>query len=232
MLDFGLAKLAEPTAAGTASPTALSMLPTITSPMMMTGVGVLLGTAAYMSPEQANGARADQRSDVFSFGCVLCLKCSRVGRRFTEIPQRNWLHPCSSPNPISRCGRVISIARLAEALKRCLEKNPRRRWQAVGDVRVELESIASSPSPVPTPFPSEPPWRHLVVYTGSGVIAGIAIAAAVAWLSLRSAPARVTGLAVDIPTAAEDIALSGIYRDLSITPDGQRVVYVPATERN
>src|SRR6267142_2678452 len=73
VLDFGLAKLAESAGSGqqAAGSAQLSKSPTITSPAMMTGVGMILGTAAYMAPEQAKGRPADKRSDIWAFGCVL-----------------------------------------------------------------------------------------------------------------------------------------------------------------
>src|SRR5947209_1651895 len=99
--------------------------------MAATQAGVILGTAAYMSPEQAKGLQADARSDVFSFGCVLYeMLAGRQAFQFdttTEVLAAILMRdPDLSALPSNLNPRIT------ELLRRCLEKNPKRRWQAVG----------------------------------------------------------------------------------------------------
>ena len=140
VLDFGLAKLGD---RADASTTAASLSPTITSPALMTGVGVLLGTAAYMSPEQARGKPADKRSDVWSFGCVLYEMmtgtrvfedddiASTLANVLKHEPDWNQL-PDTLPSAI----RVL--------LRRCLSKDPRQRCGDMAAALILLEESASA----------------------------------------------------------------------------------------
>src|SRR5215813_4923804 len=138
VLDFGLAKALENTP-GNAN---LSNSPTLT--IDGTNAGMILGTAAFMAPEQAKGLAADARSDVFSFGCVLYeMLASRQafqGETVSEI-----LASVLVREPDFAVIPENLNPRLHELLHRCLEKNPKRRWHAVADLRIELEQIAANP---------------------------------------------------------------------------------------
>ena len=153
VLDFGLAKAMDPSPS---SPN-VSRSPTITSPAM-TLAGVIMGTAAYMSPEQARGKAVDKRSDIWAFGCVLFEMLTRTrafdGEEITDVmmavmrDEPNWsLLPANTPAAIRRL------------LRRSLTKDRKRRLSDMTDVRLELEEGATEgPGGGPvaaTPAPSE-----------------------------------------------------------------------------
>jgi serine/threonine-protein kinase len=138
VLDFGLAKALEPDAAATG----LTYSPT--QSLAATHAGVVLGTAAYMSPEQAKGIPADHRSDVFSFGAVLHEMLT--GRQSFQGETAAEVMASVIVRETDLTGLTPELnPRLVELLRRCLEKSPKKRWPAIGDVRAELETIAPAP---------------------------------------------------------------------------------------
>jgi serine/threonine protein kinase len=145
VLDFGLAKSMEP-AAGL-SPEA-SRSPTITSPMMTHG-GMILGTAAYMSPEQAKGRGADKRSDLWAFGCVLYEMLT--GRRpFDREDVSEMIVAVLRDDPDWRALPVHTPAPIRRLLRRCLEKDRTRRLSDAAAARLEVDEAlnASPPHPI------------------------------------------------------------------------------------
>ncbi len=138
VLDFGLAKAF----AGDATDADASNSPTLSA--AATQQGVILGTAAYMSPEQAKGIPVDKRSDIFSFGCVLFEMLTGrqafQGELATEI-----LASVIRSDPDYTTLQANLHPRIKELLRRCFEKDVKNRWQAVGDVRFELESVLADP---------------------------------------------------------------------------------------
>ena len=134
VLDFGLAKAMEPT--GVASPS-VSQSPTITTPAM-TQAGMILGTAAYMSPEQARGKPVDKRADIWAFGCVL-YEMLTGQRAFDGEDVSDTLARVIEREPDwAKLPAALSPA-LRTYIRRCLQKDPRQRVQAIGDVRLALE---------------------------------------------------------------------------------------------
>ena len=141
VLDYGLAKALEGEATGRAD-SELSQSPTLTR--KGTQIGVILGTAAYMSPEQAKGIPVDTRSDLFSFGCVLFEMLT--GRRaFQGELAAEILASIINREPDANALPANLHPRVRELLERCFEKEPKKRWQAAGDMRVELERALANP---------------------------------------------------------------------------------------
>jgi len=238
VLDFGLAKgkvAAESDHGALAnSPTltespVLPHSPTIHSPATIPGV--ILGTAAYLSPEQARGKAVDRRTDIWSFGCVLyeCLSGKRafegetVSDTIAKILERDldWSKLPKSTPP-----------RIRELLRRCLEKDPRKRLRDIGEARLVLEeqraggSAAGAAEPPPAP---RPPSRLQRMFEGRGGILfgiGLALGAALGiklWgsagdvTSMRRGDRAVTRLSIVVPPGLR-------AQDADITPDGRTVL--------
>jgi eukaryotic-like serine/threonine-protein kinase len=225
VLDFGLAKLAHPEATpGHADVTAS---PTITSPAMMTGVGVILGTAAYMAPEQAKARDADKRSDVWAFGCVL-YEMLTGKRPFDGEDVSDTLANVLKVDPDwSALPSEIPPA-IRTLLQSCLTKDRRRRVADISTALFVLENGASLAPPAGTASVAAPPprplWRRAAALTAGALVVAV-VAGTGVWFATRPVPPRVSRLAF-APSGTSALAISGIDRDLAITPDGSRLVYV------
>jgi hypothetical protein len=138
VLDFGLAKAMEP--AGAMS-TSVSMSPTLTTPAM-TQAGMILGTAAYMSPEQAKGRPADKRSDLWSFGCVL-FEMLTGARAFAGEDVADTLAAVLRGDPDWSVLPASTPAGIRRLLRLCLERDPRKRLQSAADARIRLTEESS-----------------------------------------------------------------------------------------
>jgi len=171
ILDFGLAKLSQP---GTADAFAETMHGQ-GSPL--TEEGTILGTVAYMSPEQADGKTVDSRSDVFSFGSVL-YEMATGQRAFAGGSKLSSLSAVlyKDPQPASRTVPDIP-PELDRIVGRCLKKDPERRWQSMADVKVALEELRaemdSSNFAVERPSPGMRRKPRTGLWAGIGVLAGV-----------------------------------------------------------
>jgi len=219
VLDFGLAK---PVDSRTASGD-LSTSPTITTPAM-TQAGMVLGTAAYMSPEQARGRPVDKRSDIWSLGCVLyeMLTGTRpfAGEDVSEVAasvlarEPDW----------SRLPADLPPA-LGVVIRRCLQKNPKQRIGDMQDVRLALEGAfeADQPSGGVTPR-NRRSARTLALVIGSAVLATAAATGLAAWMLLRSdSPRSVTRL--QMPTPAGQTFYFNGRAIVAISPSGRQVAF-------
>jgi len=220
VLDFGLAKAADMRAAE--SGINVTALPTITSPALMTGIGMVLGTAAYMSPEQARARAVDMRADIWAFGAVLYEMLT--GRRaFPGDDVTETIANIVKTEPDWSALPPDTSVAVRALLRRCLQKDPERRLRHIADARFNLEDAELLA--LPALRPSAParvlPWAVAAC--------SLAAAAALAWMmwsrpARTEKPASAIRLDLNLPPGVELFTSSS--RTLAVSPDGTRIAFI------
>jgi Tol biopolymer transport system component len=229
VLDFGLAK-----ALGTDPVSAAADVmnsPTVTN--QATSIGVILGTAAYMAPEQARGQPVDKRADIWAFGCVLyeMLTGHRPfdGTTVSDVlaavlrAEIDWRRlPADTPPAVRRL------------LRRCLERDSKRRLRDIGDARVEMDEAGSVAdrdgvlAATPRAAAAVPAWRRTRLWAVAGMVGIALIAALLAWSRLGRVPTPMPGL-VELqllPPANGAFSHSFDTVTFALSPDGTRLAFI------
>jgi eukaryotic-like serine/threonine-protein kinase len=218
VLDFGLAKALDPAPADALS---AAHSPTFTSPDL-TQMGVLLGTAAYMAPEQARGKAVDKRADIWAFGCVLYeMLTGRTAFAGETLPDTLAAIMTRTPDLAALpAGTPPAVRRL---LARCLERDPTRRLRDIGEARLALEDGALGAEPEAATAVAARPSRARTLAWVAATLAAAAITGALVW-HLR-APADSPVRRFLIPTSGDATPLRA-----AIAPGGEVIAYI-ADER-
>jgi serine/threonine-protein kinase len=215
VLDFGLAKAVVSDATGPD----LSQSPTVS--VNGTLEGAILGTAAYMSPEQARGKTIDKRTDIWAFGCVLYEMLAGC-RAFPGDTASDAIAAILEREP--RWDRLPSATPTAvrHLLRRCLEKDPKRRLRDIGDARLELDEVLSSPARGDLQKPAVI-TRRTAISALAGAAAGV-VTGIFAISRYRSAvPRNLTRFRVPLPEGA--VAAASFNKRVAISPDGTHVAF-------
>jgi serine/threonine protein kinase len=220
VLDFGLAlKAIEPQDADVGMPQSPTSLTETYSPPH-----ALIGTAAYMSPEQVQGLRANERSDIWAFGCVLYEMLT--GRQpFTGETVTDLLGSILHVEPEWNALPAGVRPGVRAVLQRCLEKG-RRRFHAIGDVRVDLEDALTAAPAVA--IREVPTWRRSLPWIAAGLFALTTIGMFVAGYRVRSSAPLLSRFLVDLPPGVRLPA--GAAACPMISPDGRYIAFVGISE--
>jgi serine/threonine-protein kinase len=223
VLDFGLAKALDPAAS---VPGSATILPTITTPAM-TQMGVILGTAAYMSPEQARGKPVDKRTDIWAFGCVLYELVTGT-RVFDGDDISTTLAAVLKSDPTWSALPAATPTAVRRLLRACLDKDPRMRLQSIGDARVEIDHVLSGVREEPLVAAGDVavPLRRLVPWAVSAAVAGMLVGSGL--VAMRSGLWRTAPptrpLQLEATTGA-DASIVSVGASLAVSPDGSMLVF-------
>ena len=219
VLDFGLAKAMQPSA----SDPSLSQSPTISLTAAATQMGMVVGTPAYMAPEQAKGLPVDKRADIWAFGAVLFEMLT--GKKLFEAGDvSEMLASVLVKDPdISSIG-VNVPDHIRSVVRRCLVKDPKKRLRDVGDVRLAMEDTTVGVLPEAVVAVTQPrvwqrPMSILVLTLAAAAVTGLAV-----WMlvgPVAQAPV-VTRASIELPTGVRP---SGVGMRVVLSPDGQTLVF-------
>jgi len=229
VLDFGLAKALEAGAGADSHPShpSLSLSPTMTA--QMTGVGVLMGTAAYMSPEQARGEPADRRADIWAFGVVLMEMLTGqtvyAGKTMSDTlagilaREPEWEGLPDDVPPIVR-----------NLLDRCLQKETLDRLQAIGEARIAVAGYLADPEAAKlegqtVEYAPQPAWRRALPWAALALAAVAGFAAVVGWSRTTDRP-EPDSMHLNVEMPVETTLLTQIGSSVVLSPDGTHLAYV------
>ncbi len=214
VLDFGLAKAMED------APPAENMFNSPTLSLAATKAGLILGTAGYMSPEQAKGAAVDKRTDIWAFGAVLYELLS--GKRLINEPTASEALAAVLKSDLNLEALPASTPpRMRRLIERCLQRDPKQRLRDIGEARITLDTAvpgAAEQPQAPASAVTRRPWAWIVV---TGVLA-VALGAAVLMPRVDAPRPTVTRFTVSLPVPFA----AGVSANVAISPDGSRLAYV------
>ena len=229
VLDFGLAKV------WNGEPSAPNPTQSASVTIGRTGAGVILGTAAYMSPEQARGQAVDKRTDIWAFGCVLYEMLT--GRAaFAGATQTDTLAAIVEREP-DWTALPPDVPRAVRALlRRCLEKDPKRRTRDIGDARLDIENALSDPYDDPPIALPHTRTRKALAWASILLLAGLTAAATMAWGTRSgSIPPETTRTLVSVaptdqspggnPLEQQPGSVRPTRTAVALSPDGRTLVF-------
>ena len=230
ILDFGLAKVVSPEDSGF-----LSQSPTLSSSPTM--AGIVMGTAAYMSPEQARGDPVDRRTDIWAFGCLL-FEAVTGRRAFPGRTTSDTIATVLREDPDWSKATALAPPKLQLLIRRCLQKNPHVRLHDIADARIEIDDIAREPmAPAGETGLVDGPRRLLATPSTIGALATAAVVlvalgavAGVTWWPARLAPPESSSARVMITLPSPQALEKGRFPPVALSPDGRLLVYAAATD--
>ncbi len=214
VLDYGLAKAL----ASETHPVDPAHSPTITD--AETHPGVILGTAAYMSPEQAKGKAVDRRADIWAFGCIL-FECLTGRRAFPGETVSDTIVSILSREPDWESLPLMTPQPVRKLLERCLNKNPQHRMHDILDARIEIEDALKQPAE-PVEMGSPPRRSSAGLILAAGLLLGAAVGVLL-WRAFAPRPDNPHVARMTIPISATGLTLT--EGGMAIAPDGQTLVF-------